>query len=163
MSMTDPRHEQIYRDYHAKVYGYIYSKIQNADDAEDISADVFMKVYEKFGSFDESKSSLSTWIFTITRNTLTDYFRTRKLYVEIPESVEDKSSVEDTVCNAEMLELLAKALNALDERERDIIILRFYGDKTLKEICLNMGISYSYGKVLQNKALAELKKIFEKQ
>lgn len=155
MTMIDK--EKIYRDYHGKVFGYIRSKINSVQDAEDITADVFVKAFEKLDSFDESKASLSTWIYTITRNTLTDYFRTRKVFAEIPETLEDDSSVENDVCNAEMLEILANALETLDERERDIIILRFYSGKTLKEITAQMGISYAYGKVLQNKALEKLR------
>ena len=150
--------EKIYRDYHGKVCGYIRSKISSAQDAEDMAADVFVKVFEKLDSFDESKASLSTWIYTITRNTMTDYFRTRKVFAEIPETVVADTSVEDDVCNVEMLEILARALETLDERERDIIILRFYLGKTLKEITAQMGISYAYGMVLQNKAFEKLRK-----
>lgn len=156
MTMMDK--EKIYCDYHGKVCGYIRSKISSAQDAEDLAADVFVKVFEKLDSFDEGKASLSTWIYTITRNTLTDYFRTRKVFAEIPETMEADSSVEDDVCTEEMLEILAKALETLDERERDIIILRFYSGKTLKEITAQMGISYAYGKVLQNKAFEKLRK-----
>lgn len=161
MRITNAQKEQIYRDYHGKVCGYIRSKINSPQDAEDIVADVFLKVYEKLDSFDESKASLSTWIYTITRNTLTDYFRTRKVFAEIPETMEADTSVEDDVCNAEMLESLTKALETLDERERDIIILRFYSGKTLKETAGNMGISYAYVKVLQNKAFEKIKEFFE--
>lgn len=160
--MTDIQKEQIYLDYHGKVCGYFCTKLQNAQEAEDLAADVFLKVYEKLDSFDESKASLSTWIYTITRNTLTDYFRTRKVFSEVPETLEDGTSVEDDACNAEMLELLAQALEILDERERDIIILRYDADKTLKEIAAQLGISYAYVKVLQNKAMSKIKKYFEK-
>ncbi len=149
--------EKIYQDYYGKVFGYIRSKINSTLDAEDIAADVFVKVYEKLDSFDESKASISTWIYTITRNTLTDYFRTRRVFTEIPITAEAGTSVEDDVCNAEMVETLTKALETLDERERDIIILRFYSGKTLKEITEQMGISYAYGKVLQNKAFSKLR------
>ena len=150
--------EKIYRDYHGKVCGYIRSKINSAQDAEDLAADVFVKVFEKLDSFDESKASLSTWIYTITRNTLTDYFRTRRVFDEIPETLEDGTSVEDDVCHAAMLELLANALEILDKRERDIIILRYYSGRTLKEISAQMGLSYSYVKALQNKAFEKMKK-----
>ena len=155
MTMMDK--EKIYRDYHGKVFGYIRSKINSVQDAEDITADVFVKAFEKLDSFDESKASLSTWIYTITRNTLTDYFRTRKEFAEIPETMEADTSLEDDVCNTEMLEVLAKTLETLDERERDIIILRFYSGKTLREISSQMGISYAYVKVLQNKAFDKIK------
>ena len=161
--ITDTQKEAIYRDYHGKVSGYIRSKINSPQDAEDIAADVFVKVFEMLESYDESKASLSTWIYTITRNTLTDYFRTRKVFSEIPETMENGDSVEDDVCNAELLETLANALEALEERERDIIILRFYSGKTLRDISAQMGISYAYVKVLQNKALEKIKRFFENQ
>ena len=150
--------EKIYRDYYEKVFGYILSKINNPHDAEDIAADVFVKVYAKLDTFDENKSSLSTWIYTVTRNTLTDYYRTRKVFAEIPEEIEDDASTEDEICNAEALEKLADALEALDKRERDIIILHYYSGKTLKEIAERLDISYTYVKILQNKALGKLRK-----
>lgn len=158
MIVSDLEKEKIYRDFHGKVYGYIVSKINNQHNAEDLAADVFVKVYEKLDSFDDSKASLSTWIYTITRNTLTDYYRTRRVFEEIPETQTDESSFEDDICNQEMLESLANALETLDERERDIIILRFYSGKTLKEIAAQMDISYAYIKILQNNAFAKMKK-----
>lgn len=160
--ITDMQKEAIYRDYYGKVFGYILSKINNSQTAEDLAADVFVKVYEKIDSFDESRASLSTWIYTITRNTLTDWFRTRRTFEEIPETQDDGCSLEDDICNAETLETLATALESLEERERDIIILRFYSGKTLKEIAESMGISYTYVKMLQNKAFDKIKVFFEK-
>ncbi|MDO5331886.1 MAG: RNA polymerase sigma factor [Bacillota bacterium] len=160
--MTDIQKEQIYRDYHHKIYNYIYSKVQNVQDAEDMSEDVVLKVFERFDSFDKNKSSLSTWIYTITKNTLIDYYRTRKVWTEIPESLGSGFSVEDKICSTEMLEILSRALAVLEDRERDIIILRFYSGKTLKEITEKMGISYAYGKVLQNRAFDKIRKYFEK-
>lgn len=160
---SDIKKEKIYRDYYDKVYGYICSNINNAATAEDLTADVFVKIYEKLDSFDEGKASLSTWIFTITRNKLTDYYRTRRVFTEIPETLDDGSSIEDDVCNAEMLEALADALETLEERERDIIILRFYKGMTLAEIAKQMDISYSYIKVLQNKAFGAIRDFFKNE
>ena len=56
-----------------------------------------------------------------------------------------------------------KSPESLDERERDIIILRFYCGKTLREISSQMSISYAYVKVLQNNAFAKIKNFFENQ
>ena len=162
MTMTDIQKEKIYRDYYGKVFGYILSKVSNRQDAEDIATDVFVKIYSKLDTFNESKASLSTWVYIVTRNTLTDYFRTRKVLAEIPEDIEDEASAEDKICNAEMLEILTNALETLEKRERDIIILHYYSGKTLKEIAERLSISYAYIKVLHNKALGEIKKCFEK-
>lgn len=155
--VTDTRKEEIYREYYKKVYGYILSKINNATNAEDLTADVFLKAFEKIDTFDETKASVSTWIYTITKNTLIDYYRTRRTFDEVPETEEDGSSVEDEVCNSEMLELLARGLETLDEREREIVVLRYSSGKTLREIAAQMGISYAYVKILQNKAFAHLR------
>ena len=152
--------EKIYEQYHEKVLRYIRGKVTDAYLAEDLCSEVFLKIFEKLDSYDESKASLSTWIFTIMRNTLTDYYRTRRIHEEIPETLTEPGSLEDSVCSAEQLEILAKALKKLDERCRDIIILRFYSGMTLKDIAERMNISYAYVKVLQNKALSELKKYF---
>ena len=158
--MTEQMRSELYQTYHGKIYAYIQSKVNDRYLAEDLCSDVFLKVYEKLDSFDESKASLSTWIYTIARNTLTDHFRTRKVLTEIPETYADDSSVEDEICRSEMLELLASALEKLDERSRDIIILRYYSGQTLKAIAERLNISYSYVKMLHNRAIEELKNFF---
>lgn len=161
MKITDAEKETIYRDYHTKVFGYLRARMNSVQDAEDLTADVFVKIFEKYETFDASKASLSTWIYTVTRNTLRDHFRTRKTYEEIPETMAaEGDSLEDEVCNAQMLQVLARALDKLEERERDVIILRYYSGVTLKEIAEKMGISYAYVKVLQNKALQKLRESF---
>lgn len=158
--MTDAEKTAIYTDFHEKVLNYVNSKIQNMTQAEDITSDIFLKIYEKLDTFDESKSSLSTWIFTITRNTLTDYYRTRKVFSEVPEDFKDETCIDDELCNDETLETLADALDSLDERERDLIILRYYKGLTLTEIAQRMDISYSYVKILHNKALSVMRGYF---
>lgn len=152
---------EIYSDYHDKVYGYIRSRVLNTDLSEDLTSEVFLKIYEKLDTFDREKASVSTWVFTITRNTLIDYYRVRKVNEEIPETMAGGSLVEDEVIEHEMLDELASALEKLDERCRDIIILHYYSRMTLKEIAVKLSISYAYVKVLHNKALETLKKYME--
>lgn len=161
MQLTEEARAAIYEEYYRKVFGYIRGKVNNTTLAEDLSSDVFLKIYEKLDSFDETKASVSTWIFTITRNRLIDYYRTRKVFDEIPETFEDGSRIEEDVCNKESLGTLADALEHLDERKRDIIILRYYSGVSLKEIAERMGISYTYVKVLQTQAMTELRRYLE--
>ena len=157
--MTEERMTELYRQYHRKVVGYLYNHVNNRELAEDLTSDVFMKVYAKMDSFDEEKASVSTWIYTITKNTLTDYFRTRRVHDEIPETMADDSSVEEDVCDREMLELLASALEKLEERERQIVVLHYYSGKTLKETAEVVGISYAYVKLLHNRALETIRSL----
>lgn len=151
---------EIYSEYYKKVLSYLNGKVNDSFLAEELCSDVFLKVFEKLDSFDETKASISTWIFTITRNTLTDYFRTRRVFSEIPEDLPAESNIEENYCRNEMLETLADALEALPERERDLIILHYYSGNTLKETAEKLGISYAYVKILHNKALGSMKKYF---
>lgn len=158
--VSEEEKTEIYANYQKKVLAYLNGKVNDLYVAEDICAEVFLKVYEKLDTFDETKASVSTWIFTITRNTLTDYFRTRRVFSEIPEELSTESDLEESYCNQEMLEVLADALTRLPERERDLIILHYYSGKTLKEVAEHLDISYAYVKILHNKALAAMKKDF---
>lgn len=155
------RQERVYTEFKDKVSRYVHTKIPNAQDAEDIVSDIFVKVFNGSAGYDECKSSLSTWIYTITRNTVTDYFRTSKHFCEIPDELCSEDDNEKRLLNEETLEQLANALLQLDERARDIIILHYYSGKTLKETAAMTGISYSYVKLLHSNALKALRKIID--
>lgn len=156
MVCSEEEKNKIYTDFHKKVTRYVTGKIPNPQDAEDLVSCVFMKVFQKLDTFDESKASLSTWIFTITRNTVYDFYGTRKDFSELPEDIADDGKIDENLLNEEMLEQLADALESLDERSRDLIILHYYDGLTLKEIADRMQMSYPNAKVIHKKALRAL-------
>ena len=79
-----PDREQIYIEYVDKVRRYVKGKIQNQQEVEDLVSSIFVKVYQNISSFDRKKASISTWIYTITRNTVIDYFKAHKILCELP-------------------------------------------------------------------------------
>ena len=95
--------EELYIEYADKVMGYIRSKITNQADAEDLHSTVFLKVYQKFDTFDQTKASVSTWIYTITKNTVTDFFRTRHVHSEIEEDILDEGDEYQGILDEETL------------------------------------------------------------
>lgn len=151
--------EKVYEEYRDKILRYILSKVNDYPLSEDICSDVFVKVYEKIDTFDSTKASLSTWIYTIARNKLIDYYRTRRVTSEIPDNLTYEEKDEDTF-SEEDLETLAKALESIDSRSKRIVVEHYYNNKTLKDIASEMGISYAYAKILHKKALFTLKKFF---
>lgn len=161
MQITPEQSEQIYKDYHEKVLHLIYGKINNYTLAEDLTSDVFLKVYSKLDTFDETKASISTWIYRIAQNTVIDYFRTRKVYSEVPEEIAVESEIDDEVLNNETLDALADALAELPERDRDLIILHYYHGLTLKEAAERIGMSYSNAKLVHNKSLVALERLLK--
>ncbi|MBQ0035780.1 MAG: sigma-70 family RNA polymerase sigma factor [Firmicutes bacterium] len=157
---NDELKEKIYEEYYLKVRNYILSKINNFEEAQDICSDIFLKVYDKLDSYDSTKSSISTWIFTITKNTLIDYYRTNHTKVELNDNIlyETDDDEEEDICTPDNLNKLADALKTLSDKERYVIVSYYYSGKTLKEIGQNMDISYAYVKILHKKALFQLKK-----
>ena len=145
---------QIYEEFQPKVRAYVRGKIQDPHDVEDLVSAVFMKVVQKLGSFDPARASVSTWVYTITRNTVTDHFRTRRTLVALEDYMVDEQPAE---LSDDALDSLADALLALKERERDLIVLHYYTSHTLKEVAEMMGMSYINAKVIHKKALAALR------
>ncbi|SEF88080.1 RNA polymerase sigma-70 factor, ECF subfamily [Butyrivibrio sp. Su6] len=155
-----PSKEQIYTDYKDKVFAYIRNHVNSPEDAEDLCADVFVKVYDKLDTFDESKARISTWIYSITSNTVIDFYRTNHIHSEIPEDLSDtKSSIEEEVLTQESLSELATALLRLTEEQRDIIVLRYYKGLTLQEVSQKMNLSYGITKLRHREALGKLQDI----
>ena len=115
-----PELEDLYNEYQRKVMGYIRARVTRWADAEDLCSKVFEKVYLKLESFDETKASVSTWIFTITRNTVIDYFRHSRPTEELDENLSDSTELDENLLNSESLSELAEALRALPEEMRDM-------------------------------------------
>lgn len=149
--------EKIYLEYKEKVTRYICGKINDPHEAEDLISAVFLKVSAGAGSYDGDKASLSTWIYTITRNTVTDYFRTLRQFSQVPETLPSDEAADRQLLCQEALDSLADALSKLDMRARDLIILHYYNEYTLKTIAEMMDISYSYAKLLHKNALHSLR------
>lgn len=157
--------EQVYIDYKDRVNSYIKGKVSNCHDAEDLLSSIFLKVYKNLDGYDSEKASLSTWIYTISHNEVCNYYRAKSKHGYTEEidkivrlSQEQEPFVEKLI-KEEEIEDLAKALEQLPERERDIIILRFYHGYTPAEVGDLMKISYSNCKFLQHRAIKKLKSI----
>ena len=157
--MNFSNRESIYREFYPKVYGYLRSRTASVQDAEDLTQNVFLKVFANLERFDGTKSSLSTWIFHITRNTLTDHNRSAslRLHEELPEqlSAEGPDLTEALILEEEQARLV-KALGRLAEPERDLVILHYYEQHTLTMISRLMGLPYGQVKRLHKKALEKL-------
>ena len=99
------------------------------------------------------KASVSTWIYTITANTVKDFYKTRREFCELSEA--------DGVAVPEQEDLsdLAEALQRLSQRERDVIILHYYSGYSLKEVTGKMGLSYATIKLAHSTALKKLEKL----
>ena len=155
--MTTAEQERLYEEYHDKVLAYISARVGRREDAEDLCASVFEKMLVHAESYDAEKASPSTWIYAIARNAVIDFLRTDRRMAEMPEELPEEGAIDADLLREETLNELADALRRLSEQERDIIVLRYYRNKTLREIAMMLGLSYGVTKNRHNQALATLR------
>lgn len=159
MAMSELDCGEIYDQYRKKVFGYALSKVRNATEAEDIVQTVFLKVFRSLDTYDKTKASLSTWIFTITRNTVYDYFSKMRVHEElaVAENMSEQTETADErMEKKESLEALADALKKLPIEERDAIILIYYHGKSKKEAAEILGFTYGQLRYVHDKAVNRL-------
>ncbi len=126
----------LYDRYFDKIYRFVYYKTFVKETAEDIVSDVFHKAYERLASFDPKKGNFSQWIYRIARNAVIDHYRTQKKTVDI-EDVFDIGEEDRTVAEHDVLLTMAHVrtyLEKLTPRQREIITLRVWEEKSYKEI-----------------------------
>ena len=132
-----------YKDYKHKVFSFLYYRLNgNRAIAEDLAADVFVKAYEKFDSYDRSYA-FSTWIYTIARNTLIDYVRKEpeivsEQHLEHMSASEDIQSEVDAQMNTERIE---EVIALLPEFQKDCIVLKYLDGQNTKNIAAITGES----------------------
>ncbi len=159
--MTTAEQEKLYIEFRPKVLSYIRSRVNDPDDAEDLCEDVFLKAFKASERFDSQKASPGTWIYTITRNTVIDFFRKDRSYEELPEDMRSDELPEDTILQNELLEELAGALESLSAELTDIIVMHYYDRLTLTDIAEKTGLSYGAVKLRHQKALSLLRQAME--
>ena len=152
--------EQLFSKYKNKVFGYIFNRIHNYADAEDLTADVFAKVVAHIDDYDPTKASCSTWIFVITRNMLIEHFRKQRMTEDIDElQIPVNDEPIDNVIMGEWQEMLARALGELPEKMRDIIVARYYHGFKFAKIAEMLGMTEANARVTHGRALAKLREI----
>ena len=115
------------------VYNYLYSRTFDAQLAEDLSSDAFMRAWDKFDSFDPTRAKFSTWVITIARNLMATHFRMVRGTTDL-ESVPEgmfSTSDRDEISDREQVE---KLLATLGEEERELVYLRYWLELSASEI-----------------------------
>ena len=157
MSNSNPILENIYRKFRDRIKGFILSRINDGDVAEDIVHDVFLKIHNKIETLrDESK--LERWIYQIARNAVTDYYRQKRSVLleqdDVPAEDPDPDGDESFKDVALGLESM---LDTLPEHYREALRLTEFEGLTQKQLADKLGISISGAKSRVQRARALLK------
>ena len=169
---------EMVRTHQKRVFGLCYRFTGNATDAEDLTQDVFMKIYSNMGSFDAARGSLPVWITTMTRNLLVDNFRrTRNLRATGSlddgwEQTEELRPVDrltapgpspmESAASKELAKMVQGALAKVSVELREAVILRDLQDLDYKEIAQVLGIPEGTVKSRISRGRAELARVLER-
>jgi len=156
----------------SKIYGFIYSKINDRDLSDDIFQDTFIKVIKtlKTKSYNEEGKFLP-WVMRIAHNLVVDYFRKAKKMPFLRETEEfsifnymtDNSQTIENQMILDQVEVdLTRLLNELPDDQKEVILMRMYQDLSFKEIAELTGVSINTALGRMRYALLNLRKIIEK-
>ena len=140
---------ELYEEFMPRVYRFVRYRLSDTQITEDLTSVIFEKALVNFERYSSDKASFSTWIFTIARNTVIDYYRTRgrRRMTSLEESEIEVVSKEPTP--VETLEKedekarLRAYLSELSAEEQDLISMKFGAEQNNRQIAAAMGISES--------------------
>lgn len=150
---------QLYDHYFPQVYRYTAFRVQ-AEIAEDLVADVFVKVWEKLHTYKAQKNvPFGAWVFRIARHTLIDSYRTKREWDEVPEDildVDELNHADSRVRRDERLTVIRRAMDQLPRRYRDVLALSYIADLPHSEVARVLRISEGSVRILKHRALKKL-------
>ncbi|HSV27470.1 MAG TPA: sigma-70 family RNA polymerase sigma factor [Sedimentisphaerales bacterium] len=128
-------YERLLAAYSTRIYGYFLRLTGDASLSDDLLSDLFVKLVERLDSY--NGGSFEKWIFTIASNVFYDHLRRRQRQQRLKETVRQRlEKTGEVVDDADPFtgDDLQMHLASIDEETRELIILRFYGDLSFKEV-----------------------------
>lgn len=171
--------EDIVRLHNRRIYSLCYRFTNSQDDAQDLTQDVFIRVYRTLVSYDADKGAFTTWIMTLTRNLLVDHFRRSKQdrvtdsidaglgeeedSLSLSNRLEDRGPTpDDQLASKETQKLVQQALARLSPELREAVILRDLQDMDYKEIAKVLRVPEGTVKSRINRGRTELGRLLSR-
>lgn len=158
----------LYQEHLDPIYRFVQYRVNNKEDAEDLTQTVFMKAWKSLPNMREGSVVFSSWLYTIARNTVIDYWK-KKRNVRIEDEETFFSSIPDArpIASAQVeiaddVQLLKRAMSALSTEQRALVTLRFLEDRTTEEIAATMKKNPAAIRAMQYRAIKALKEEMQK-
>jgi RNA polymerase sigma-70 factor (ECF subfamily) len=170
--------EELARTQHRRIYGICYRFTGSPTEAEDVTQEVFIKVFRSLASFDPAKGAFTTWLTTLTRNMLVDTYR-RNRQDRVTDSLDESAGADDDgptrldrladtarsqeqhVAGNELRVQIQAALAKVSVELREAVILRDLEDMDYKDIAETLGCPVGTVKSRISRGRAELAKLLK--
>ena len=161
-----PKMDDVYEEYFPIVYNYVYYKLLNRENTEDLVSQIFMKVMQHLHRYDPKKASMKTWLLRIADHALIDFYRRQKPTLSYSQ---DESILENTlqiyfedeyarILSPERKQVL-DALKTLPERDRTFIYYKYFLGITNREIARRLEMNENTVSAVIARARTKLKSI----
>lgn len=171
--------EEIVQRYSRRIYNICYRFAGSSDDAQDLTQEVFIKMYRTLNTYDVERGAFMTWVTTITRNLLVDHFRKTKQErltdsldtasseredaMPLSEQIPDRGPTPITTAQSrETRETVHQALQRLSPELREAVILRDLQDMDYKEIATVLKVPEGTVKSRINRGRGELARLLQR-
>lgn len=150
--------KELYLQYCDLVMSIAIRYTNDVHQAKDVVQNTFIKVFQSLDKYDDKKSQLSTWIYTITVREAIGYIRENKKWI-IDESVWNRlgETIEEQIDNSENIEAIKSVIENLPELHRTILMMYYYDELSHKEIADILGIKEVNSRSRLYRAKEELK------
>lgn len=154
---------QLYEKYYNEIYLYLFSLSRNKEVAQDLTQETFLKAIL---SLSDDHINMRAWLYMVARNLYYNYSKKANKHMaidELEEIISDdiSSYVLDTLISDEKKKLLYQALQHLDETKREILVMQYFGELSVKAIAALLKVTPENIRVLAYRAKKELKKYME--
>jgi RNA polymerase sigma-70 factor, ECF subfamily len=171
--------EEIVQRYHRRIYNICYRFAGSADDAQDLTQEVFIRMYRTLNSYDVARGAFMTWVTTLSRNLLVDHFRKTKHdrltdsldttasdnpdAMTLSDRIPDEGPAPDSgVQSRETRDAVHQALQKLSPELREAVILRDLQDMDYREIATVLKVPEGTVKSRINRGRAELARLLQR-
>lgn len=137
--------EQWYAEFGPRIYRYLRYHVASADEADELTAETFLRAVRAAASFDPSRGHAKAWLFRIAQNVLRDSRRRERRRGSVPiesfrDLVSEAPSAEERLLHEEEVRRLLAAMDELPERDREVVSLRYASELEYGEIAAILGI-----------------------
>ena len=151
----------LYDFYHSQIYRFVFIKVGRREEAEDLTHQVFMNAWTNIKGYKHRGHPFSSWLYRIARNQIIDHYRTRRGEFSL-EQVDPEYFVAPAVAHFNLgekmeMERVMHAIGELKPEYQDVLIMRFIEELSVKEVATSIGKSEGAIKLLQHRAIKELK------
>ncbi len=159
----------MYEQYFPKIYNYVYYRVYDHEICGDIVSDIFLKVLEHARDYDPQKAGFSTWIYTIARHAVIDYYRRARQPADNLDDFMDTLACsldfEEAyrIYSEEMHGEIMSLLGVLSETEQNVIHMRYFEGRSGRETAFLLGLNPSTERTLHGRALKKMLRFFREQ